>query len=165
MTAVRKFKRLLYQFEVLTCLATARLLVRHVHFRRWRSTLGVLGHDPETHETAAWSPAQLDLARATGREVARMARRAPFAAVCLPQAMAARWLLARRGIPSRIVIGSRRNEADRALMLHAWLVVGGEVVTGASEREEFMAFRSRAASPEPPSGGLPRRPCDAGSLR
>lgn len=163
MTALRKFKRRLYHLEVLACLATARVLVRYVHFRRWRSTLGLLGQDADMEEEPALTPAQFELARATGREVARMARRAPFAAVCLPQAMAAHWLLARRGIPSRIVIGSRRNEADRALLLHAWLMVGGEVVTGASEREEFMAFRSGAAPLEPPSTGLPRRPCGADS--
>lgn len=76
--------------------------------------------------------------------VARIANEAWFQAVCLPQAMAARWLLARRRIPSRVELGSRRNPDDQAVLLHAWLTVGDEVVTGAQERDQFMAFRSPA---------------------
>jgi hypothetical protein len=154
MTAVRKLRRKLYLLEVYACLAIARLLVRFVPFRLWQGTLGPVGEEPATGEHLSVTPAQVAHARATGTMVARMARRVWFKPVCLPQAMAARWLLARRGTPSRVVFGSRRNPDDRALLLHAWLMVGDEVVTGARERAQFIAFRS-ATQPDGGNGAEP----------
>ena len=146
MILIRKLKRRLFQFEVLVCLATARLLILFVDFRKWRSALGLLGQGAASYEEQVLDLAQIKYAKSTGREVALIARRARFDAVCLPQAMAARWLLARRGISSHVVMGSRRDIVDGALLLHAWLMVGDNIITGASEAEEFTAFRVDAGS-------------------
>jgi hypothetical protein len=75
--------------------------------------------------------------------IARIAARVPFDALCLPQAMTGRWVLARRGIPSRVVIGSRCDD-EAELHYHAWLMVEDRCVTGARERELFSAFRREA---------------------
>lgn len=49
-------------------------------------------------------------------------------AVCLPQAIAAHWMLARRGIPSQIRFGVRAGPPR--LSSHAWLIAQGKAVLG-----------------------------------
>lgn len=51
---------------------------------------------------------------------------------CLPQALAARFLLARLGVPTDLRIGVRRPEADD-LRAHAWVEYEGEVLIGGTE--------------------------------
>ena len=72
---------------------------------------------------------QVQLAADVGWAVTRAARYVPFRAVCLPQAMAARLMLARRGITSTMHFGAARGE-DRPLDAHAWLDAAGVEVTG-----------------------------------
>jgi hypothetical protein len=65
---------------------------------------------------------------AVGQAVTIAARNVPWNAVCLPQAMAAKAMLARRGQGSALHLGAAR--AGDGLTAHAWLVAGGEVVVG-----------------------------------
>ena len=104
-------------------LTVARLLVRHVAMRRWRRHL-------ETVPTGSDDAGRQALARAVGRMVRRVARRLPFEALCLPQVMAAHWMLRRRGVPARLWIGVRRATPGGSLKYHAWLTVDGESVVG-----------------------------------
>jgi hypothetical protein len=61
--------------------------------------------------------------------VTRAARYAPFRALCLPQAMAAKLMLERRGIPSALHFGARRGQC-KPIDLHAWLDAAGVEVAG-----------------------------------
>jgi Transglutaminase-like superfamily len=65
------------------------------------------------------------------RAVTTAARNVPWNAVCLPQAMAAKAMLARRGCGSSLRIGAG-FDAQGKLIAHAWLVVGATVVVGAA---------------------------------
>lgn len=65
---------------------------------------------------------------AVGEAVAIAARNVPWNSVCLPQAMAAKVMLARRGQGSALHLGAAK--ASDRLTAHAWLVAGGEVVVG-----------------------------------
>ncbi len=69
------------------------------------------------------------------RAVATAASNLPFAAVCLPQAMAAKVMLARRGFRSSLVLGVGRDRNE--LLLHSWLEAGGMVVTGEAGRSSM----------------------------
>jgi len=80
-----------------------------------------LGRSDSSTEHAA-------VAREIGWAVTTAARHVPFHAVCLPQAMAARTMLKRRGVPSVIHFGAAKG-AD-ALDTHAWLDAAGLEVTG-----------------------------------
>lgn len=60
--------------------------------------------------------------------VSRMANFPIPWAVCLPQALAAHWMLARRAIPSHIRFGVRT--APGTLAAHAWLVCNGRQILG-----------------------------------
>jgi hypothetical protein len=61
--------------------------------------------------------------------VTTAARNVPWNAVCLPQAMAAKAMLARRGCGSAFHLGATFDPNGK-LIAHAWLVAGGKVVVG-----------------------------------
>ena len=82
-------------------------------------------------------------AKAIGKQVRGAAVRLPFRAVCLPQAMTARWMLARRGIKTRLFIGARAVDGPTSHAFHAWLMLGSVCITGQHEMEQFQAFSTR----------------------
>ena len=138
---VRIAKRLILHAEIVTALAFARALIRFLPLRYWRRLAGPMGSQaqPVGRPTAR----QIEHADTIGRRIRGLARRVPFSALCFPQALAGRWVLNRRGIPSRIQIGSWRADSASELELHAWLMVGETVVTGREEYEKYRGFVSR----------------------
>jgi hypothetical protein len=75
--------------------------------------------------------------------VAALVARWPWRIVCLPQALAARTLLRRRGVPCALHLGLGRDARGR-LRAHAWLRSGSVCVTGAQmagAHAEIAAFR------------------------
>ena len=168
--------------EAVFALLLARLLVGYVPMRYWRRRLDTSSEpspDPEGYGAFRWPgarsggdhrkaraapvgreedrgalPPEARVSRRVGRMVRRVARRVPFRAVCLPQAMAAQWMLRRRGVRSRLVFGARRGAApDRTLEFHAWLIVAGECVIGAAEVESYTPL------PPPRCAGADREHC------
>jgi hypothetical protein len=57
--------------------------------------------------------------------------------VCLPQALAAHWMLCRRGIPSVVCFGIGRDAGSR-LTSHAWLRVGEWIVIGGEAASAYV---------------------------
>ena len=124
--------------EIIVLLATARLLIKFVSFRWWRGMI-VFGYELDRKETAV-SQAEIVHAIRIGKLISQIADRMPFRAVCLPQAMTGRWILKRRGVRSRIMMGARKGRSDKPIELHAWLMVEDRCITGDRNRQSFMAF-------------------------
>ena len=107
--------------EAILFLGLARLIVSSVPFRfmvPWlRRAPNGGGVDPV-------------LLRRVGRAVTVAARNVPWDAVCLPQAMAAKAMLARRGLGASFHLGTGLDDQGK-LIAHAWLVAGDTVVVGA----------------------------------
>ena len=118
--------------EAVACLLLARIGLIFVPFPKLARRLGtfVPPSDPRALAARA-SGAQQDaaLAEEIGWAVTRSARYVPFKAVCLPQAMAARLMLKRRGVASVLHFGAARGQ-DKPLDAHAWLDAAGVEVTG-----------------------------------
>src|ERR1700749_2147701 len=98
----RTFRRMsgrdrMYLFEAVLFLALARLVILTVPFRY---TAKWLRRAPETGRCAP------DLLRAVRRAIAIAAANVPWNAVCLPQAMAGKAMLARRGWGSAFHLGA-----------------------------------------------------------
>ena len=64
-----------------------------------------------------------------GKAVRVASRHVPWQALCLPQAMAAKQMLKRRGCHTVLHLGAKLQD-DGSIAAHAWLICGDEVVTG-----------------------------------
>ena len=126
--------------EAAILLALARLLVKHVRLRHWRSWL----------TTAAGEASAIDWQRLPSvvhvrRVVPRAAALVPFSALCLPQAMAGQWMLRRRGVASRLSLGARRRRNDAS----AGALVGGTGADRSGHRPKHMLTRFFRDTGEP----------------
>lgn len=118
--------------EAAAWLLITRLALLLVPFPRLARSLGafVTPADPRVAQVAApTTPEQADTARLVSWAVTRAAAHVPFRAVCLPQAMAGRIMLKRRGVASAMHFGAAKG-TDKPLDAHAWLDAAGVKVTG-----------------------------------
>jgi hypothetical protein len=124
--------------EAVLWLLMARLALAAVPFPRLARRLGtfVPPNDPRVRDAKGAPQAHKHLAREIGWAVTRSARYVPFKAVCLPQAMAARLMLERRGISSTLHFGAAKGK-EQPLDAHAWLDCAGVEVTGYPVGESF----------------------------
>ena len=148
----RSIRRLLLRFkqvdnrrrallaEAVACLLAARLALIFIPFPRLARHLGTFVPPADARASQAATeiaPDQAQLAVAIGWAVTRAARYVPFKAVCLPQAMAARVMLKRRGVHSVMHFGAAKGRQDKPLDAHAWLDAAGVQVTGYPVAENF----------------------------
>ena len=144
MTWLRRAARMLRRFgqiggrrralviEAAVWLLMARVALLAVPFPRLARRLGAFV--PPTDERVRLaqrnaSPQAARLAEEIGWATTRAARHVPFKAVCLPQAMAARIMLRRRGVASVLHFGAAKGR-EKAIDGHAWLDAAGIEVTG-----------------------------------
>ena len=120
--------------EAALCLGVARLALL-LPFRVISPRLGRLAAlEPQVQDQ------DHELGLRVGWAVEAAARRVPWRAVCLPQAIAAKLMLRRRRVASTLYLGI---ESDTRLTPHAWLQVGDRIVVGARPRPcvPLSAFR------------------------
>ena len=130
--------------EAAILLAAAGVLIQTRPFARIARRLGE--HMAETPASAAQP--EIAEARRIRWAVRAAAKRLPWKPICLPQAVAATWMLRRRGIQSTLYLGVDGVQGFNA---HAWVRVGRVVVTGAPEHRRFSVVSTFAWKP-----GLPR---------
>lgn len=135
---LQRFSRLpmldrILTYEAAIYLAIARAWLLIVPFRKIAETLGT------SHPAAGpWkdlvstSERDDEISRRISEAVKRAAKNIPVHAVCIQQAIAAKMMLRRRGIPSVMHFGVARGlpESADALRAHAWLQTGTVEVTG-----------------------------------
>jgi Transglutaminase-like superfamily len=135
----RQHRWLIVEAVVWLALARAALLV--VPFRVIAARLGSVAppaHPGDTDVSApALSPDHRQQARDIGWCVTRAARYTPFRAVCLPQALAAKFMLRRRNVASIMHFGIARREGQ-PLLAHAWLDTADVPVTGFPVEPDFV---------------------------
>ena len=114
--------------EALGCMLWAKLLLILVPFRWLAPGLGttmkqspptISGTDRQCAARISWA-------------VQSVAAHVPLGFVCLPQAMAAKWMLRRRRLPSTLYLGVARPDETK-FTAHAWLRVGDLILTGRAE--------------------------------
>jgi hypothetical protein len=77
--------------------------------------------------------------------IQRADRNLPLTFLCLPQALAARWMLERRGVPATLHIGGRKGK-DGGHEFHAWVLAGEHWITGGNGEAEYSAFTHTESS-------------------
>jgi hypothetical protein len=127
----------LLALRVYLLLVVMRGVVRVFPLRR---ITGRLGEPMVETSTDGLSPQQLAYARRIGRVIERLAASTPTNSNCYPQALTARWLLHRRGIPSTVYYGAAFERGQPALEAHVWVRSGPVVVTGGASGRRFRAL-------------------------
>ncbi len=113
--------------EASLLLGLARLAILFLPFSRIARWLGV--HMAET--AAVQPPDVIALSRRVQHAVETAAAHLPWQSVCLPQAIAAKTMLGRRGVPCTLYLGVLHSGMEA----HAWVRVGEVVVTGERNKE------------------------------
>jgi hypothetical protein len=124
-------------WEAACTLALARGAVLTIPFRTIAARLGM------THTKAHrdLSASQEALAQQISWSVRALARYTPWDSNCLAQAIAARFMLRRRGIPCTLFLGVAKATFQPArLEAHAWVTCGNTVLTGAPGHERFTVI-------------------------
>jgi hypothetical protein len=112
--------------EAALALAIASVAIRALNQPRIVRLLG----EPVSPVVLVPRPPSAD-ARLVGRAVERVAAHLPWHPRCLPQAIATRWMLRRRGIGCEAHLGVTGTDPLEA---HAWITVHGAVVQGGPVR-------------------------------
>lgn len=139
-------RRVLF-LEAAMWLLTARIILLIVPFRRIARHLGTVASptdDGACPSTTLPDPEPGNFAREIGWAIACAARHVPFKAICLPQAIAAKQMLRRRGVSSVLHFGVATSDKLKGLEAHAWLDAASVKVTGypvASTFTEVVRFK------------------------
>jgi hypothetical protein len=120
--------------EAFALLGIARLMILAIPFRCLAVSLG--RHMNESGEQV--DPSALWYARMIGEAVRSAANNTPWKSVCLPQAVAAQWMLKRRRIAATLYLGVAKDEKrPERLAAHAWLRCGDIILTGSAGHCRF----------------------------
>ncbi len=82
---------------------------------------------------------QVELARETRAAISMAARRSPLRALCFEKGLVAQILLRRRGVPSVLYYGLKQ-EQDKQLEAHVWVMVGDFPVCGEGVADQFVTL-------------------------
>jgi hypothetical protein len=151
---------LLEALLVLPAMTGAVTTLRVATILAWLGLEPVLEEEPERRGSRFPDPsmAKPHLAREVSEAISRVGARTPWTSTCLARALAAAWLLGKRGVPVRLTLGvatptGRREGSHGASVAtidaHAWLEAAGERVTGESPGRDFQPL-ARFASAESP---------------
>jgi hypothetical protein len=127
--------------EALANLVVAKILIHGIPFRWLAPRLGT----PMASTPMAASEEDQAVARRIGWAVEAVARHSPIRFVCFPQAVAAHWMLRRRGLSSTLYLGVRlKPEKKEMLMAHAWVRFGNRILTGFDQSRTHKTLASFA---------------------
>ena len=133
-------------------LAVAQAAIHWLPFHWISPRLGRLenapsGAQPAPETTSALlEPDRLRQVQRVAWAVQALARYLPWDARCLAQAVAGKWMLQRRGLPSALYLGVDHGQ-EQWLEAHAWLCCRGEFVTGEPQHERFKVIAAFVEGP------------------
>lgn len=84
------------------------------------------------------------IAKETSWAVNQAAGQTPWESKCLVQALTAQKILRRKGVPSTLYLGVKKNK-DNEMVAHAWLRCGSYYVTGGYNRREYAVVAKFAS--------------------
>ena len=121
-------------------LARARIRTRFLPTRKLRASISPSESVQTPQEGAArlHNRPQLATLHRVRRLLPAVAKRVPWRAMCLEQALAGEAILKCVGIPCTIRLGVALDDGDFAA--HAWLEVGGRIVLGKHSKLTFQTF-------------------------
>ncbi|BDX07617.1 lasso peptide biosynthesis B2 protein [Planctobacterium marinum] len=132
-----KSTELLLWIEACMLLAIARFLVWAFPFKYWVKLIGESMSTSRVHKQPKISQEKrFRIAWA----VKSAAYHVPWQALCLPQAMTAKWMLGFRGQSSKLYLGVKSGSNNgQGMAAHAWLSCCEGVITGGDVEQEFVS--------------------------
>lgn len=121
--------------EALASLFLARAALAFVPFRRLAAGLGEMDTDSVAEIPEAEGQVAADIAWA----IQATASRVPWDSRCLAQAMAGYRMLWKRGIPSTVYFGVKKDP-QAPFSAHAWLRCGAFIVTGEAGHADYRVL-------------------------
>jgi Transglutaminase-like superfamily len=118
--------------RVYILLGLARLAINCIPFSTLAKHLGT----PSVESPTQIPPPHFQEAQRIAWAVSSASRYTPWKSNCFPQAIAAKYLLQRRGIASTLYLGAAFKQRTE-LEAHAWLKCGGYYVTGGKGHDHF----------------------------
>jgi len=127
-------------FESLIMLALAEISNRYRQFRKNAPTLG----SQQASDFVVKNKDHLQQSIVIGNSVSLVASHLPWDCVCLPQAMAVKWMLSRRDIASAVYFGAiRRDKTDieyGSVDAHAWVGIANRVIIGGAKSKDYKVL-------------------------
>ncbi|MFM7022546.1 MAG: lasso peptide biosynthesis B2 protein [Flavobacteriales bacterium] len=108
-----------------------RFLMLFVKFKRYEKRLGTRG----VADNYTMNDHEFQLAHNIAKALNGVSNYTLWESKCMVQAVSAKWMLKKRGIPSTIYFGVKKEGQE--LKAHAWLKVGEIVVIGRAGHKEF----------------------------
>jgi hypothetical protein len=140
------FRRFALFTEAVLWLLLLRLAMATIPFRHIVLLVGtcVIPTDVRVRRLLDMRPAPADLprARAVSWAVDCAARHVPFTTACLHHAIAARFMLRRRSIPTVMHLGACKENRSQLFAAHAWVVGPGLAATGYPGAGRFVPIVS-----------------------
>lgn len=141
MTILHKFYRLpAYHRRLLLeagwRLLSARAAVALLPFSQISPTLGTI--QTTTTPQPSLSGTQQETAKIVRWAIAEASQNLPIRTACLHQAITAKYMLSKRGIPNTLYLGTRKKSGE--LAAHAWVISGNIGVTGTQGHEPFTVI-------------------------
>jgi len=119
--------------EAFALLGVARFMILAVPFKWLALSLG----ERMSESCTCMNASDLYVARMIGQAVRSAANNTPWESVCLPQAVAAQWMLKRRRITGTLYLGVTKDDTkSENFAAHAWLRCGNVVLTGSSGHQQ-----------------------------
>jgi hypothetical protein len=119
--------------EAVLLLFSAKIMVYLIPFRKIAPYLGnvngVYRTELTEHERTQANKVKLFIYMAAGNVSVK--------SVCLDQALACMVMLRRKKIPCSVYFGVKKNESEKKLAAHAWVVCGNEILVGGMRSNQY----------------------------
>lgn len=127
--------------ETASCLFIAKACIKVLPFRMLSKLIGERNKKAMTVDSPEHKATILS---GISFAIRQMSKHVFWSSVCLDQALAAKWILQRRQIPSTLYFGvAKGDKPDDMVKAHAWLLVEDEsVIGGEGEGYHIIAYFS-----------------------
>jgi hypothetical protein len=128
------FKDKVFFLQVFLLLSFSKLVILLVPFRKVAPHLGMVNGNINSNI----SPADQEAADRVKLFIYMVGGNLPWASVCLDQAMTCMILLNKRKIPGGMYLGVKKNELEKKLDAHAWVLCGGNILIGGERSRNYQ---------------------------
>lgn len=127
------FRDKLFFLETLFLLSFSKLVILFVPLKKVAPYLGKVNGDIRNQLL----PAEIEAANKIKLFIYMVGGNLPWPSVCLDQAMTCMVLLNKKNIPCSLYLGVKKNEAEKKMDAHAWVMCGDKILIGGERSRQY----------------------------